>query len=84
MTGERCPSCGAEIPEEVGQHALVPSAGIVECPTCGATVTLEKPTAETGAGESSRLPRTEGEEESFAGEETLEGVMEEVEEKEEG
>jgi hypothetical protein len=57
---------------------------VVECPTCGATVTLEKPSGEASGEESGRLPRTEGEEESFAGEETLEGVMEEVEEKEGG
>ncbi len=74
MTGVTCPSCGAEVPEETGQHALVPSAGIVECPSCGAKVTLPK----AGAAE-----RGEDGDESFAGHETIEGVMDEIEDKEE-
>jgi len=32
MSDERCPSCGAELPREQGQHALTPSAGVeLEC-----------------------------------------------------
>jgi uncharacterized Zn finger protein (UPF0148 family) len=93
MAVQRCPNCGAEVPEETGQHALTPSAGVVTCPNCGATVTLDKPGAEP---EESRAPAsdvptaTEGgwgeevEEESFSGHETIEGVMEEIEEKEGG
>ena len=64
-----CPECGKEIPEEVGQRALVPLAGVVQCPSCGATVTLGK--------------EGDGEPESFSGHETIEGVMEEIREKEE-
>ena len=36
-----CPSCGRPLPEEAGQHAVVPSADIVDCPNCGARVSLE-------------------------------------------
>jgi ribosomal protein S27E len=67
-----CPSCGAEIPEETGQHALNPMTGLVHCPTCGEKVTLPKA---GGDGDES--------DEYFAGSETIEGVMEEIEEKEE-
>ena len=35
MAGQRCAKCGAEVPSESGQHALTPSAGVVECPNCG-------------------------------------------------
>ena len=97
MAEQRCPSCGAEVPRQTGQHATTPGAGVVQCPSCGATVTLEKPGAEpaqqsssTGAQEASsaevpRAPETGyGEpsgEDYFAGEETVEGVMDEVREK---
>ena len=91
MEQRRCPNCGAEVPEETGQHATTPSAGVVQCPTCGATVTLDKPGAEasqqtTGPSpEVPRAPETRGGEASgedyFAGEETVEGVMDEVREK---
>jgi uncharacterized Zn finger protein (UPF0148 family) len=84
MAAERCQNCGAELPEEVGQHALVPTAGVVECPSCGATVTLEKPSGRAEPEDDRALPRTEGEPESFAGEETVEDVMEEIREKEDG
>jgi uncharacterized Zn finger protein (UPF0148 family) len=79
MSDQACPNCGAPLPQEVGQHAVVPSAGVVECPNCGATVTLAK--AEAGdTGES--VPVRGGEPESFSGHETVEGVMEEIDEKE--
>ncbi len=100
MAEQRCPNCGAEVPSEAGQHALTPSAGVVECPHCGASVTLQKPGADTAqqqAGSPSsdapsadvpRAPETRGGEESgedyFAGEETVEGVMDEVREKDDG
>jgi hypothetical protein len=74
VKAQRCPSCGAELPAELGQHALVPTTGLVQCPTCGENVTLERP--ETTRGE------TGEQEESFAGHETIEGVMEEIREKE--
>jgi len=92
---QRCPNCGAEVPSEAGQHAVTPSAGVVECPNCGASVTLEKPGADAAqqqaASPSADVPRateTRGGEASgedyFAGEETVEGVMDEVREKDDG
>jgi uncharacterized Zn finger protein (UPF0148 family) len=91
MSDERCPSCGAELPREQGQHALTPSAGVVQCPTCGATVTLEKPAArkpEDAAATTGDVRRSresvggeEGAPETFSGEETVEGVLDELERK---
>jgi uncharacterized Zn finger protein (UPF0148 family) len=70
-TPEKCPNCGADLPAEAGQHALVPSAGVVACPTCGETVTLGQADADTDEHD-----------ESFSGHETIEGVMDEIREKE--
>jgi endogenous inhibitor of DNA gyrase (YacG/DUF329 family) len=88
---QQCPSCGAPLPRETGQHAVAPSAGVVQCPSCGATVTLEKPGARDpadGAPSSDDIPRApgtvggeEGAPESFSGEETVEGVLDELEDK---
>jgi uncharacterized Zn finger protein (UPF0148 family) len=75
MNAQRCPNCGAQLPAELGQHALVPTTGLVQCPTCGENVTLERP--ETTGGETGGQA-----EEEFAGHETIEGVMEEIQEKE--
>jgi carbon-monoxide dehydrogenase medium subunit len=89
---QRCPNCGAELPQEEGQHALSPSAGVVQCPTCGATVTLEGPPGAEGgppregsaAGEpvttEASLEATERHD-YFSGEETVAGVMDELEDK---
>jgi len=83
-----CPSCGQEIPAETGQHAVSPSADIVDCPNCGARVSLEtgriaqNVSPEGRAEEQGVAPIPEGLPESFSGEETVEGVMEEIEEKE--
>jgi uncharacterized Zn finger protein (UPF0148 family) len=74
MADQRCPSCGEPLPEELGQHALTPTSGLVRCPSCGETVTLER-AADSAGGEG---------EEYFAGEETIEGVMDELSEKEGG
>jgi ribosomal protein L32 len=74
MPSQRCPNCGEPLPEELGQHALTPVSGLVRCPSCGETVTLEH---EAGA------PNWGGDE-SFAGSETIEGVMDELGEKEGG
>jgi len=59
--------------------------GLVECPSCGARVELEKP---SGSGESAAtdqagtsVPDTAGDPESFSGEETVAGVMDELEHK---
>jgi DNA-directed RNA polymerase subunit RPC12/RpoP len=68
-----CPNCGKEIPEEVGQHAVVPSAAVVDCPHCGERVTLAEATTPVDV---------EGRDLQFAGHETVDGVMEEIDEKE--
>ena len=91
MAEQTCPKCGAEVPRETGQHATTPSAGVVQCPSCGATVTLDKPGAAADlqpaerSGDVPRAPETRGGETSgedyFSGEETVEGVMDEVREK---
>ena len=83
-----CPSCGNPLPEETGQHAVVPSAGIVDCPSCGARVSLETGrlaagvSPEGGAEDQGGAPISEGQPSSFAGETTVEGVMDEIEDKE--
>jgi hypothetical protein len=83
-----CPSCGKPLPEEAGQHAVVPSADIVDCPNCGARVSLETGRLAEGvspegrAEEQGGAPIPEGLPNSFAGETTIEGVKEEIEEKE--
>ena len=87
-----CPNCGAELPAEAGQHALSLSAATITCPTCGATVNLEGPPGAEGGPP--REGSTEGEpvttaaslEETerhdyFSGEETVAGVMDELEDK---
>jgi uncharacterized Zn finger protein (UPF0148 family) len=94
MTEQRCPNCGAELPEEEGQHALSPTSGAIQCPSCGATVTLDKPGAEGGpprSGDSADEPVSTEEslqatdrQDYFSGEETMEGVMNEVRDKEGG
>ncbi len=87
-----CPNCGAELPQEAGQHALSPSAGAVQCPSCGATVTLEGPPGAEGGpprpgsaeGEpvttEASLEETERHD-YFSGEGTVGGVMDELRDK---
>jgi hypothetical protein len=88
-----CPNCGNELPAEEGQHALSPSAGAVQCPTCGATVTLDGPPGTEGgppregpAGQGEPVTTEPALEETerhdyFSGEESLAGVMDELEDK---
>lgn len=83
-----CPSCGQELPAGAGQHAVSPSADIVDCPSCGARVNMQTGrlaqdvSPEGRAEEQGVAPIPEGRPESFSGEETVPGVMEEIEEKE--
>jgi hypothetical protein len=83
-----CPSCGNPLAEEAGQHAVAPSAGVVDCPSCGARVNLATGEVATGlspagrAEEQGGAPMETGRPETFSGEETIEGVMEELGEKE--
>ena len=83
-----CPSCGNPLPEGLGQHAVAPAAGVVDCPSCGARVRLETGELETGVSPAGRAeeqggaPIEAGQPEVFSGEETVEGVMDEIEQKE--
>jgi uncharacterized Zn finger protein (UPF0148 family) len=83
-----CPNCGRPLPEETGQHAVVPSADIVDCPNCGARVNLETGRLAEGASPEGRAEEQGGAEiptglpDEFAGETTIEGLKEEIEEKE--
>ena len=37
-----CPSCGKDLPNEIGQHATDLVSALVTCPHCGAEVTLRE------------------------------------------
>jgi hypothetical protein len=82
-----CPNCGEALSEGVGQHAVAPDAGVVDCPSCGSRIKLETGQLETGvsregrAEEQGAAPIESGRPETFSGEETVEGVMREIEEK---
>jgi hypothetical protein len=82
-----CPSCGQDL-SSAGQHAVAPDAGVIDCPKCGARVNTKTGqleggvSIEGGAEAQGGAPIPESAPESFAGEETVEGVMEEIEEKE--
>jgi DNA-directed RNA polymerase subunit RPC12/RpoP len=83
----KCPNCGQPISEEAGQHVVVPDAEIIDCPNCGARVNMKTGKLAAGspegrAEEQGGAPIPEGLPDSFSGETTLEGVMEEIEEKE--
>jgi hypothetical protein len=83
-----CPSCGQALPEEAGQHAVVPSAGIVDCPTCGARVDVRSGRLADGVSPEGRAeeqgvaPIPEGLPNTSTLEETVGDVMEEIERKE--
>jgi endogenous inhibitor of DNA gyrase (YacG/DUF329 family) len=78
----RCPNCGNSVPPELGQHAQNLLSGTVTCPHCGASVPLrqnadEEPTGDVERATAAPPGRPEGIE-SFSGEETAEGVAEEL------
>ena len=85
MNPVRCPSCGTELPEELGQHALTLPSALVQCPNCGEKVSLEQPEPPSTSNDVPRAAESvggeEGAPESFSGQETVEGVMEEREDK---
>jgi DNA-directed RNA polymerase subunit RPC12/RpoP len=81
----RCPQCGNEVPSELGQHAADLVRGTVDCPHCGASVTLREEPDTAGSDDVERATaappgRTEGQE-SFAGSEGFEAVAEELKDK---
>jgi uncharacterized Zn finger protein (UPF0148 family) len=84
MADQTCPNCGAPLPGELGQHALTPVSGLVRCPSCGETVTLERDAGEGGGDEPLVGLDENVRDEYFSGEETVPGVMEELSEKEGG
>jgi DNA-directed RNA polymerase subunit RPC12/RpoP len=80
-----CPSCGKDLPSALGQHATDLISALVTCPHCGAEVTLREGAVESPSGnyaEADAAPpsRTEGSDE-FAGNETIEALAEELQEK---
>ena len=81
-----CPSCSQPL-SEAGQHAVVPSADVVDCPNCGARVSLETGEVDEGVSPEGHVedqggaPIPERAPASFAGETTVEGVMDEIEAK---
>jgi DNA-directed RNA polymerase subunit RPC12/RpoP len=80
-----CPSCGKDLPSALGQHATDLVSGLVTCPHCGAEVTLREGAVESPSGdyvEAAAAPpgETEGAQ-TFAGNETFEGLTEELREK---
>ena len=99
MGDQRCPECGNELPSELGQHSVTPLTGRATCPHCGVDVHVARPepgaeaapgaSAEAAPGASGAPAEAGGgpgepeKPESFSGEETLGGVMDEVEEKNE-
>jgi hypothetical protein len=91
MSDSSCPNCGAEVPAEAGQHSLSPSAGVVTCSSCGATLSFRGPGDRQRVGAEGETPRAaaappgqSGQGEYFSGHESAEGVMEEISEKEGG
>ena len=84
MADRTCPECGHNLPSELGQHSTAPLSGLASCPNCGAEVHLDKPAAGASGDEGARIEpagATEGDPASFSGHETVEGVMQEVDDK---
>ena len=82
MPDDTCPSCGNRLPPEMAIPAQALEPGVVACPHCGASVAVAKEPAPDASGEPETVDAPAGE--SFAGHETLEGVMDEVRDKEDG
>lgn len=81
MADQTCPSCGREVPSELGQHAGDLVSALVTCPHCGSQVTLRKQEAaaagdvpQAGAAPPGRSEGTE----AFSGQETLGDLADEL------
>jgi endogenous inhibitor of DNA gyrase (YacG/DUF329 family) len=79
----RCPNCGNPIPAELGQHAQNLVSGTVTCPHCGVSVPLRDDASEeveTADVERATAapPGLHEADESFSGEETLEGLADDL------
>jgi endogenous inhibitor of DNA gyrase (YacG/DUF329 family) len=96
MSEVKCPNCGRELPSELGQHALTPVSGLVTCPHCGEQVHLPG-SAASGASEeqagapgpgsegaerpSGTVAGNGGQRESFAGNESIADLKDELKDK---
>ena len=82
MPESTCPVCGGALPSELAQHADNLQIGLVTCPHCGAGVTLDKGPNDTTDADVQRATaappgHTEGRE-TFSGQETPEGLSDEL------
>jgi endogenous inhibitor of DNA gyrase (YacG/DUF329 family) len=81
----RCPSCGETVPAEEGQHAENLVSGQVRCPHCGEQVILESEARGEQGGSGDRAeaapPGQHEDGDAFSGEETMEGLAEELRDK---
>jgi endogenous inhibitor of DNA gyrase (YacG/DUF329 family) len=82
MSDTKCPNCGHDLPTELGHHAITPVSGLVTCPHCGKEVHIQGAEA-SGAGGAPAPSSEAGSEgkESFSGHETIEGLEEELKDK---
>ncbi|MDP9070415.1 MAG: hypothetical protein M3N68_03845 [Actinomycetota bacterium] len=85
MTRHTCPSCGNELPSEMGQHADDLLSARVTCPHCGTASTLREGDVDVPSGDYEQATaappgRVEGTE-SFSGRETVADVAEELRDK---
>jgi endogenous inhibitor of DNA gyrase (YacG/DUF329 family) len=86
MSDAKCPNCGRDLPSELGQHAITPVSGLVTCPHCGHEVHIQGAEASGGGGasapaDSGASGAGSGSQESFSGHETVEGLKDELENK---
>jgi endogenous inhibitor of DNA gyrase (YacG/DUF329 family) len=84
MSETKCPNCGRDLPSELGQHAITPVSGLVTCPHCGQEVHIQGAEASAGGGASASSASSGAdseEKESFSGHETIEGLKEELKDK---
>jgi endogenous inhibitor of DNA gyrase (YacG/DUF329 family) len=85
ISERQCPECGNVVPSELGQHAESLVSGSVTCPHCGASVTLGEGAADESGGDVERAasapPGRSEKTETFSGQETAEGLADELKHK---